>query len=126
MMRRAAVLVFSVVLIGACGGSALKERQVLVDYSSDDVTMFVAQNFPKKVSVVPGQTIVFKQTWTGEPHTVTGGSFVNDILTVGDDLLTMFIGYEELAAKDDNMVNPEEDDDATIAEFFDGLRAAKP
>ncbi len=127
MMRRAAVLAFSVLLIGACGGSASSERQVLVDYSSDEVTMFVAQNFPKKVSVVPGQTVVFKQTWTGEPHTVTGGTFTHETLTVGSDLLTMFNGYVELAGKNDNMVDPEGgSEDTTVVEFFDGLRSAKP
>jgi plastocyanin len=127
MMRRVAVIAVSMVLIGACGGSANSERQVLVDYSSDDVTMFLAQNFPKRVSVLPGQTVVFKQTWTGEPHTVTGGGFVTTKLrNGGTDLLKIFNGYDELRADNPNMVNPEDPGDATVAEFAAGLKAAKP
>jgi plastocyanin len=126
MMRRVVILAVSVVLLGACGGGASDERQVFVDFSSDEVTMFLAENFPKSVSVLPGQTLVFKQTWTGEPHTVTGGNFATGKLREGRDLLTLFVGYDELRAQNPNMVNPEDAGDASVAEFAAALKAAQP
>jgi plastocyanin len=116
------------VLIGACGASGGNERQVLVDYSTDDVTMFVAQNFPKKVSVVPGQTLVFKQTWNGEPHTVTGGKFATDKLREGSAWLDLFNGYDELRSDNPGMVNTDTEQfgDTTVAEFAAGIHGAKP
>ena len=126
MMRRVAAATLIAVFVGACGASASNARGVMVDYSSETVNMFLAQNFPHHVSVLPGQTLVFKQTWTGEPHTVTGGSLVTSKLREGRDLLGIFLGYDELRAKNDSMVNPEDPGDATVADFAAGLKAARP
>lgn len=114
------------VLVGGCASGASDTREVLVDFSSDEVTMFLAQNFPKKVSVLPGQTLVFKQTWTGEPHTVTGGNFATEKLREGSDLLHLFLGYEELMPKNESMVNPDDPGEATVADFARGIKDAKP
>ncbi|HVT76603.1 MAG TPA: hypothetical protein VHD87_06200, partial [Acidimicrobiales bacterium] len=73
MLRKLAVVAAFVTLLSACSTSGGgDERQVLVDFSPDNVAVFVAKYFPAKVTVAPGQTVAFHQTWTGEPHTITG------------------------------------------------------
>ncbi len=102
---------------------------MLVDFSPDDVATFVAQNFPKRVEITPGQTVVFKQTWTGEPHTVTGGLGSNDKLKKAAKFIDFFNGYESLASKNEAMVNPEGPTGAaaaTFADFARELQQAKP
>ncbi len=72
-------------LAGGCGlpGAANEhERQVLVDYHFDQYAAVFAAYFPKQVSVHPGDTVVFKQSWTGEPHTVTMGTAVDEVYSV--------------------------------------------
>jgi plastocyanin len=126
MFRRMTAAAAAMVLIGACGGSSSNEREVLVDYSSDEFAMFLASNFPRTVSVVPGQTVVFKQTWTGEPHTVTGGTSVDETFASLADWFDLFTGYEELIPDNPDLVNPEEPGDATLQDFAAALKAAKP
>jgi plastocyanin len=116
-----------VTLVAACGSSSgSDERQVLVDYSPDDVAVFVAKNFPGKVKIAAGQTIAFKQTWTGEPHTVTGGKLISESLREATHWFALFDGYTALVGDNPNMVNPEEPGDATFADFATQLKAAKP
>ena len=64
------------------GAANEHERQVLVDYHFDQYAAVFASYFPKEVSVHPGDTVVFKQSWSGEPHTVTMGTAVDDIYSV--------------------------------------------
>jgi plastocyanin len=60
---------------------------VLVDYDHDEfATQFVGY-FPDRVQAHPGDTITFKQYWTGEPHTVTFTPEVQDVLDVTRPLL---------------------------------------
>ena len=126
MIRRFAAASLALLLIGACGGSGSSERQVLVDFSPDDAAMFVAKNFPDKVSVTPGQTVLFKQNWTGEPHTVTGGTLASTIMGKSRKWFALFDGYGALQENNPSMVNPEESGDATFADFATTLKAAKP
>ena len=58
------------------GGS---RRRVLVDFRHDEFGASFLNYFPSTVKVRPGDTIEFRQLWSGEPHTVTMGSLV-DIL----------------------------------------------
>jgi plastocyanin len=127
-MRRMAVVVVSIVLVlGACGsGGGSSERQVLVDYSSDEFANFVAQDFPNKLEITPGQTVVWKQTWTGEPHTVTGGALVTAKLSKTKNLLQLFDGYTSLVSTNHDLIDPENAGDATMVDFFAALRHAKP
>jgi plastocyanin len=53
------------------------ERTVLVDYKHDEFTSAFFRFFPSAVTVRAGDTLVFKQYWSGEPHTVTLGSRVD-------------------------------------------------
>jgi plastocyanin len=60
---------------------------VLVDFDHDEfATQFVGY-FPDRIRAHPGDTITFKQYWTGEPHTVTFTPEVQGVLDVTRPLL---------------------------------------
>jgi plastocyanin len=82
---RAAAAATLLCLLAACGGgddSGPQERTVRVDYSHDEFPSSFLKYFPREVTLRPGDTAVFKQTWTGEPHSVTMGTLVNDLMKV--------------------------------------------
>ncbi|MDP9021299.1 MAG: hypothetical protein M3N57_01070 [Actinomycetota bacterium] len=73
-------------LVSACStllgrGSGPQVREVLVDYDHDEFATSLLGYFPRSVTVRPGDTVRFKQHWTGEPHSVTMGRLVDDVLT---------------------------------------------
>ena len=68
--------------IGACGGSSVMVRDVLVDYSHDEFPSSMVDFFPDVVQVHPGAVVRFRQAWTGEPHSVTFGTAFNEELGV--------------------------------------------
>lgn len=87
LRRRAALkpaaLAVIVSLLAACGGgddSGPQNRTVRVDYSHDEFGSYFLEYFPREVTLRPGDTAVFKQTWTGEPHSVTMGTLVDDLM----------------------------------------------
>jgi plastocyanin len=86
-------------------GGGDDKRTVLVDYSHDQFASFFLLNFPKQIAVHPGQTIVFRQTWTGEPHTVTGGTTVNE--SIGSPLLKFVLAFENMASAGVPLPNPD-------------------
>lgn len=61
------------------GGSATSPltRTVLVDYNHDEFAASFLTYFPQTVEVRQGDTVVFKQAWTGEGHSVTLGTMVD-------------------------------------------------
>lgn len=68
---------------GGGGGSSsegAQKRTVLVDYRHDETETSLFDYFPKKVTVRPGDTVEFKQAWTGEPHSVSFGRIVETVL----------------------------------------------
>lgn len=65
-------------LLGACSSGSSDSRTVLVDAGSDEFAGTFRAYFPRDVAVKPGMTVKFHQTWTGEPHTVTLGTEVQD------------------------------------------------
>jgi plastocyanin len=76
-----------VLVAGSCGsggGSAGsgETRTVLVDYKHDQFNSAFIRYFPSKVTVRPGDTVTFKQAWSGEPHSVTMGKVVDDMFEV--------------------------------------------
>lgn len=82
-MRRLVALVGLVALVAsACGGGGSagggETRKVLVDYKHDQFSASFLAYFPDDVKVHPGDTVEFKQFWTGEPHTVTMGTLVDE------------------------------------------------
>lgn len=62
----------------ACARS--EQAVVLVDNSHDAFAASMIDFFPDHVVVRPGETVRFRQQWTGEPHSVTFGSLFNDEL----------------------------------------------
>jgi plastocyanin len=122
-MAAAAIAVVS----GACssGGDDTATRQVRVDHSSDEYPSFVLQNFPEKVSVHRGDTVEFKQTWTGEPHTVTGGTSVSDKVRSGAAWIDFFDAFETMASSGVELPNPEDPGDATFGDFSKAFQGAK-
>lgn len=78
-MRTAVLGVAATLLVSSCvfaGGPPT--RTVLVDYNSDEFATNFTDYFPSQIDVTPGDTVVFKQTWTGEPHSVTFGTLPNE------------------------------------------------
>lgn len=73
-MRR--ILVVLLLVASGCGMGA-DERIVRVDFQQDEFASHYWRFFPKTISAHPGDTIVFDQQWTGEPHTVTFGKIVD-------------------------------------------------
>ena len=78
-------------VVGACGGGDESggggfepaeggdERTVLIDYRHDEFASAFLQYYPEKVTVRQGDVVKFRQSWTGEPHSVTMGQVVNDL-----------------------------------------------
>lgn len=115
MRRHTAVLALVLALVGAScgGGGGGAERTVLVDFTSDEFASSAFLNVPEKVTVTPGATIAFRQTWTGEPHTVTGGTTVNEPLAKGRGWLRFFESFEALTAAAPDLPDPENPSDTT-------------
>ncbi len=92
-MRRAVTLAVVLMLLAtACdqlpfAGGGGNERTVLVDFSHDEYASLFLKNFPRKVTIAQGDEILFRQTWTGEPHSVTGGTLVNALMKAVDPIL---------------------------------------
>jgi plastocyanin len=105
----------------ACMGGAGNERSVFVDYSHDEFSSFMIGNFPKHVSVAAGDSVVFKQIWTGEPHTVTGGTLVNKMMKEVVHWEPFFMAYEALLATGIDLPNPE----APRGSWADAIKAVE-
>ncbi|HUH08252.1 MAG TPA: hypothetical protein VML96_10660 [Egibacteraceae bacterium] len=80
--------------ISACSGAGSSDgaqtRQVLIDYVHDEVASSFLMYFPRNVTMHPGDTIEFRQEWTGEPHSVTMGTLVDDMMTTIGPLLEQY------------------------------------
>src|SRR5437762_80731 len=99
-MRKHAVVAIALLLLSSgCVGGGANTRTVLVDFAHDQFTSFFAHYFPDKISVLPGDKVVFRQTWTGEPHTVTGGKLVDRVMSKGALWLSFFHAFDGLRAQ---------------------------
>jgi len=112
----ALIAVALALLVPACGGGAATHT-ILVDYSSDEFASFLLSNFPKEISVHPGDTLVIHQTWTGEPHTFTGGTAVDQRLGNASNLLDLFTSFDALRAAGVQLPNPDAPGDASVADL---------
>jgi plastocyanin len=74
-------------LIGACASGSGEALTVRVDYDHDEFATQFIKYFPDSIQVHPGDTIIFRQDWTGEAHTVTFGTKVNEVLSITKPLL---------------------------------------
>jgi plastocyanin len=107
----------------ACISGGANERSVFVDFSHDEFSSFMISNFPKEVSVTPGDTVTFKQVWTGEPHTVTGGTLVNDLMEKAKNFIPFFESFDALAAGGADIPNPEEPT-GSLQDVLDAIEAS--
>jgi plastocyanin len=80
MRRTLIVLAALAFLAPGCAGGGSTERTVRVDYQHDEFASHYWRYFPGTVEARPGDTVVFEQEWTGEPHTVTFGRIVDEAL----------------------------------------------
>ena len=76
---------------GSKGG---EERTVLVDFRHDEFASAFLGYYPSHLKIRPGDTVQFRQAWTGEPHSVTFGKFV-------DDFIEYLPQFEQYATPDD-------------------------
>jgi plastocyanin len=79
MRRGAALLAVLSIFAAACSGASGEERVVRVDFKHDEFASHYWRYFPTSVYAQPGDTVVFRQEWTGEPHTVSFGSALDDL-----------------------------------------------
>ncbi len=79
----------------ASGAPGAETRRVLVDYVHDEVASSFIAYFPRDVRMHPGDTVVFQQEWTGEPHSVTMGRMVDEMMGVVGPLIEKYGDSEE-------------------------------
>jgi plastocyanin len=85
-------------LATSCFGGGPETRTVLVDHEHDVFASYYTSYFPNRIEALPGDTVVFRQTWTGEPHSVTMGKIVDKYGRLLKPYLKIFAkkGYEGL------------------------------
>lgn len=88
-------------LIGACAEGSEEPITVRVDYEHDEFATQFIRYFPETIQVHPGDTVIFRQDWTGEAHTVTLGTKVNEALSITKPL------FEEWGAVPEDQIPPE-------------------
>jgi plastocyanin len=83
---------------GCSASSPASVVTVLVDYEHDEFATQFIKYLPDHVTVHPGDTIQFKQAWTGEPHTVTFGTIVQEPVTLARPIVAEFgdLPFEEV------------------------------
>ncbi len=105
-------------MLGACSSGGGNSRTIQVGSSTDEFAGSFRAFFPRDVTVKPGMTLKFHQTWTGEPHTVTMGTAVQDLIE--PEMLPLVL-------KSKSVGTPDDDSDFTDAQnaagekFFDEL-----
>lgn len=107
-------------VLGACGGPSQssagvgsgQHRRVLVDYKNDRFPASFLSFFPKRVKVHAGDTVEFRQFWSGEPHTVTMGTAVDEFGKPFWDIIDPLFAGKKVDV-------PEEEPEAD--EFFEKL-----
>jgi plastocyanin len=77
-MKRASVAVIALALVGTSCAGGSQTRTVLIDYRHDEYASAFLNYFPNHVEAHPGDTVVFHQAWSGEPHSVTMGTVVDN------------------------------------------------
>ena len=73
--------------LAACSSGGSNSRTIEVDYNFDDFVGSFLSYFPRNVTVNPGTTLKFHQTWTGAPHSVTFGAALDEKIKPLLDLL---------------------------------------
>ena len=82
----------------SCIGGNGNSRTVLVDFQHEQFASAFLRFFPGRIAVHPGDSVVFRQTWTGEPHSVTMGTHADQYAQILAPYLKAFArgGYSAL------------------------------
>ena len=62
------------------GGGETSEITVQIDGDADEFNAAFLAYFPDSVTVHPGDTIVYESNFSGEPHSITFGTLVDDVV----------------------------------------------
>ena len=108
----------------SCIGGGANERVVLVDYSHDEFNSIMLDYFPSGVTLAQGDTLVFRQIWTGEPHTVTGGTLVDKMMKKSTPLIDLIDGFDALLASGVDLPEEGEEPDTRATEIFRRIYAS--
>ncbi len=100
----------------ACSSSGGNTRTIQVDGASDDFAGTFRAFFPRDVTVKPGMTLKFHQTWSGEPHSVTMGKTVQDLIE--PEMLPLVLKSKVNTVDDRNL---SDEVNAAAEEFFGKL-----
>jgi plastocyanin len=111
--RRTVLIVLTLtgaLVLPACGGGGNGAgsgagHTVLVDYNHDEFAGSFLAYFPRSVSVHPGDTVTFKQAWTGEPHSVTMGTLTDGLMR---EVLPLFEKYPNSSGEEVKAQHPED------------------
>ncbi len=112
-------------IASACTSGGGTTRTILVDYASDEFATFVLSNFPARIEAHPGDTLQVRQTWTGEPHTFTGGTLFNDKIAKAGDWFTFFDAFGGMQSAGVPLPDPDNPGDATVADFVRAANGSK-
>ncbi len=119
-MRRTVVVVLLIALgsvgLSGCASSGGDTRTIEVDGKHDEFAGTFRAFFPRDVTVKPGMTLKFHQTWGGEPHTVTLGTAVQDLIE--PEMLPLVLKSKSLGVDDRNL---SDDVNAAAEKFFGTL-----
>ena len=89
MRRLLIVVALAAVVLPACGSSSdSSTRTILTDFNYDQFATTYMANFPFITQVHPGDSIQFKQAWTGEAHTVTFGTLLKPLSDIMHPYMT--------------------------------------
>ncbi|MGH9226345.1 MAG: cupredoxin domain-containing protein [Acidimicrobiales bacterium] len=85
MKRLGICFVALCLLVTGCGGSGddysrAITRTVRVDWNFDEVAVSFLGYYPQVIEVRPGDTLNFRQAWSGEGHSVTMGTMVDEAI----------------------------------------------
>ncbi|MEX0835966.1 MAG: hypothetical protein WD010_07735 [Nitriliruptor sp.] len=89
-LRGSLVLAGAGLLIASCSEGSEPVATVLVDDEHDEFATQFILFLPDEVRAHPGDTISFEQHWTGEPHTVTFGTAVTEVLEITRPLIAEY------------------------------------
>ncbi len=111
-MKKVLLLSAAVALLASsCVGGSSNTRTVLVDFQHEQFASSFLNYFPNRVSVHPGDTVVFRQTWSGEPHSVTMGTYADRYAKLLAPFFKLFAkgGYAALPQEEPKNIKAYED-----------------